>query len=399
MQTLFQQARRDGTTAEPTIIAAERVFDGERFHADAAVMIEGARIVDLVDAARCPDAVRLPPGTVLAPGFIDGQVNGGGVLLYDQPTVEGIRRIVASHRRFGTTALLPTLISDHRDVMRRAIRVVGDAIEAGVPGVIGIHLEGPFLHPERKGVHPPGHLVPVKAGDAELVSALGGRGVTLVTLAPERVPPGFVADLVRRGVIVSAGHTDGRATDLVPALDEGLTGFTHLFNAMSPLGSREPGAVGTALADGRVFAGIIADGHHVADLSLLAAFRAKGPERLMLVTDAMSPVGTAMARFTLFGREIRVENGRCATADGTLAGAALDMASAVRHVVRRLGIGLGDALRMASRTPAAFLWLDRERGRIAPGFRADLVALDAHLHVLATWIGGEASWTAGKVAR
>jgi N-acetylglucosamine-6-phosphate deacetylase len=386
--------------ADPAVIAAERVFDGELFHAGRAVAVADGRIVDLIDAARHPNAVRLPRGAVLAPGFIDAQVNGGGgVLLNDEPTVDGIGRIAAAHRRFGTTALLPTLISDRRDVMRRAIRAVGDAIEAGVPGVVGIHLEGPFLNPERKGVHPPDHLVPVEAGDAELVSALGSRGVTLVTLAPERVPPGFVADLVRRGVVVSAGHTDGTAADILPALDEGLTGFTHLFNAMSPLASREPGAVGTALADPRAFAGIIADGHHVADLSLLAAFRAKGPERLMLVTDAMSPVGTGMTCFPLFGREIQVENGRCATADGTLAGAALDMAGAVRHAVRRLGVDLGDALRMASRTPATFLGLDRERGRIAPGFRADLVALDADLQVLATWIGGDVRRTEGEAVR
>lgn len=385
--------------ARARAIAAERVFDGQDFLADAAVVVEGGRIVDLVDSARAPGAIRLPPGAVLAPGFIDAQVNGGGgVLLNDEPTVEGIARIAAAHRRFGATGLLPTLISDRREVMRRAIEAVGEAIAAAVPGVLGIHLEGPFLNPARKGVHPPGHIVPVEAGDADLLSALGDRGITLVTLAPERVPPGFVADLVRRGVVVSAGHTDGTSAGLLPALDEGLTGFTHLYNAMSPLTSREPGAVGTALADGRVFAGIIADGHHVADLSLKVAILAKGWERLMLVSDAMSPVGTTMTRFSLFGREIRVAGGRCATADGTLAGAALDMAGAVRHV-GRLGIGLGDALRMASRTPATFLGVGESRGRIAPGFRADLVALDAELHVLATWIGGDALWTAPEAAR
>ena len=381
-------------------IAAARVFDGQDFRADAAVVIEGARIVDLVDSSDAPEAIRLPPGAVLAPGFVDAQVNGGGgVLLNDEPTVEGIARIATAHRRFGATGLLPTLISDRREVMRAAIEAVGEAIAAGVPGVLGIHIEGPFLNPARKGVHPPGHLVPVEAGDADLLSALGDRGITLVTLAPERVPAGFVADLVRRGVLVSAGHTDATSAVLLPALDEGLTGFTHLYNAMSPLTSREPGAVGTALADGRVFAGIIADGHHVADLSLKVASLAKGWERLMLVSDAMSPVGTTMTRFSLFGREIRVADGRCATADGTLAGAALDMRSAVRHVVGRLGIGLGDALRMASRTPAIFLGLGESRGRIAPGFRADLVALDAELQVLATWIGGNALWTAPEAAR
>jgi N-acetylglucosamine-6-phosphate deacetylase len=374
-------------------LKADKVFDGTRFHSHAAVLIEGRRIVGLVsqdEAARFSEVTTLPPGTILAPGFIDIHVNGGGgVLLNDQPTVEGVTAIAAAHRPFGTTGLLPTLISDSRDVMRRALHAVGEALDLHVPGVLGIHLEGPFLNPARKGVHPESHLSDLRDGDIDLLCALGEHGRTIVTLAPERVPPGTIRELTRRGVLVCAGHTDATAEQIRTAIEEGLAGFTHLYNAMSQLGSRAPGAVGAALTDEGTFAGIIPDGHHVADLSVRLAYVAKGVERLMIVTDAMSPVGTTMDCFPLFGTNILVGEGRCITADGTLAGALVDMAGAVRHMVRRVGVPLEHALAMASRTPAQFLRLDAEYGTIEPGRRANLVALDSSLDVSATWIDGD----------
>ena len=372
-------------------ILADAAFDGERLHPQSAVVIEGERIVTVarqvdIGAQR---TVRLPPGTTLAPGFIDVQVNGGGgVLLNDDPTLEGIATMASAHRRFGTTALLPTLISDSREAMRRAIDAVAEALERGVPGILGIHLEGPFLNVSRKGVHPPEHIVAVEAGDIELLSTLGSRGVTLVTLAPEVVPPGFIAELTRRGVIVCAGHTQATAVELLAGVAEGLTGVTHLYNAMSQLGSREPGAVGATLTSRDVYAGIIPDGHHVADLSLKLAWIAKGTDRLMLVTDAMSTVGTTLREFSLFGRAIHVGEGRCTTADGTLAGANVDMASAVRYMARRVGVPLEAALAMASRTPAEFLGMASSRGRLIAGAAADIVALDPNLRVIETWIAG-----------
>lgn len=391
-----------GGSGSSLAISADRVFDGYEFHHNATVLIAEGHVVDLRDgpAPSGVHSVRLPGHSILAPGFIDVQVNGGGgVLLNDDPTPDAVRRIAAAHRRFGTTALLPTLITDTRDAIRSAIEAVAAAIADGAPGVLGIHLEGPFLNPARKGVHRPELMGMPEAGDGELLTSLGSRGITLVTLAPERVPAGFIAELVRRGAKVCAGHTDGRAADILAGIDEGLSGFTHLYNAMSQLGSREPGAVGTALANEGVFAGIIADGHHVNDLSLRVALRAKGPDRLMLVTDAMPPVGAeAMSHFALFGRPIMVKDGQCSTQEGTLAGAALDMAAAVRHMVHRVGASLGEALAMASRTPATFLGLDASHGVLRPGARADLVALNAELEVVTTWINGVSAISPPKSA-
>lgn len=380
-------------------LAAGRVFDGERFLRDRVVVVREGRIADL--AAEPPAGLpvtRLAEGTILAPGFIDLQVNGGGgVLLNDDASVAGIARIAAAHRRGGTTALLPTLITDTRPAIRAAIAGVAAAITAGVPGILGIHLEGPFLSPQRIGIHDPARLADFGPGDAALLTGLGARGLTLVTLAPERVPPGAVADLVARGARVCAGHTADTGAAIRAALGEGLTGFTHLFNAMSQLGPREAGAVGIALAEAATFAGIIADGHHVGDDQLRLALRLKGSGRLMLVTDAMPPVGDgrADASFTLFGRRITCVGDRLTGADGTLAGAAITMAQAVRHMSSRGGASLEEALAMAAPTPARFLGLDARLGWIAPGYAADLVALSDDLTVLGTWIGGKSSEESG----
>lgn len=376
------------------VLRSERVFDGKRMRSGQAIVIARDRVIDVTqEPPPCPRIIRLPPGSLVAPGFIDVQVNGGGgVLLNDDPSLDAIRRIAAAHRRVGgTTALLPTLISDTRDAIRAAVAGVRAAIAQGVPGVLGLHLEGPFLNPARKGIHDPARLAPFEPGDADLIASLGEAGLTLVTLAPEQVPPEAVADLVRRGVRVAAGHTDDPGEAIRAAVDAGLTGVTHLFNAMSQLGPRAPGAVGVALTDPRVFAGLIADGHHVGPASLKIALRMMGCERLMLVTDAMPPVGDPADRacFPLFGRTIRRDADRLTGPDGTLAGAALTMAGAVRHMVRTAGASLEEALAMASLTPARFLGLDGERGHIAPGYRADLVLLDRDLAVLGTCLGGD----------
>ncbi|MGY2052208.1 N-acetylglucosamine-6-phosphate deacetylase [Methylobacterium sp. JK268] len=380
-------------SAPALALAADRIFDGEAERGPGVVVLRDGVIADI---ARAPPAglpcMTLPPGAVLAPGFVDCQVNGGGgALLNDAPTPATVARIAAAHRSGGTTALLPTLISDHRPVIAAAVAAVAEAIAAGVPGILGIHLEGPFLSPRRPGIHDPARLATFAPGDVELLTGLGSRGITLVTLAPEVAPPGIVAALVARGARVSAGHTADDGTAFRRALDEGMSGATHLFNAMSQLTAREEGAVGVALADRRVFAGIIADGHHVGDTALAIARRLKGRDRLMLVTDAMPPVGDPRpaAGFTLFGRDIQQVGDRLTGPDGTLAGSALTMVGAVRHMVARGGATLAEALTMAALTPARWLGLDDRIGRVAPGFAADLVVLDEALRVWGTCVGGE----------
>lgn len=328
-------------------------------------------------------------GRYLLPGFIDCQVNGGGgVLFNDAPTVKGIRAIARAHRRFGTTGLLPTLISDEREVMARAIAAVDTAVAEAVPGVLGIHVEGPFLAPDRKGVHDAGRFRIPDAEDVALVGSLT-HGVTLLTLAPDRVALDTIRDFIARGVIVAAGHTAADYATARAALDVGVRGFTHLFNAMSPFTSRAPGTVGAALEDADSWCGLIVDGHHVHPASLRVAIAAKPRGKMFLVTDAMPPVGSDRPDFVLNGETISVHDGKCQTADGTLAGSALDMATAVRHCVTLLGLPLAEAARMASTYPADFLGLSRTHGRIAVGRRADFTVMDEDYRVRETWIGGE----------
>jgi N-acetylglucosamine-6-phosphate deacetylase len=375
---------------QPHAIAAGCVFDGVAVHRDCAVIIIDERIEIVVRHAEIPGGLpvyELPPGVWLAPGFIDLQVNGGGdVLFNDAPSPETIRHIVAAHRRFGTTALLPTLISDSPAKMNSALAAV-DALSAAEPGVLGIHLEGPFLSPQKAGVHARSHIRHPTADDLDLITA-PHRGVTLVTLAPEEVSSDFIGKLTREGVRVALGHSMATYDQTREAIAGGLTGFTHLFNAMRGLDSREPGPIAAALDCADVWYGLIVDGVHVAPAMLRLALRGRG--RPILVTDAMPPVGGTQATFTLNGDKISVRDGRCTRQDGRLAGSCLDMASAVRNCVRLMGVSLSDALRFASTHPAEFLGLDDKLGRIAPGLRADLVAIDCEtIKVYHTWVAGE----------
>jgi N-acetylglucosamine-6-phosphate deacetylase len=359
---------------------------------DGSVLIEDGRIVVIVQGrAEAADERRDLGGRRLVPGFIDTQVNGGGgVLFNDAPTVETIARIGAAHRRFGTTGFLPTLISDDLDTVARAIAAVDAAIEAGTPGVLGIHIEGPFLNSRRKGVHDSSKFRTLDEAVLPLIASLK-HGKTLVTLAPETTTPALIARLVEAGAIVAAGHTNASYKTIRAALDAGLSGFTHLFNAMSPLTSREAGVVGAALDDQESWCGLIVDGRHVDPVVMRIALRAKRHDRFMLVTDAMPNVGADEQVFMLQGREIRVVNGVCVDEAGTLAGSALDMAAAVRNAVSMLGLELEDAIRMASRSPAGFLRLEESHGEIEVGFRADLALLDDEARVVETWIGGRSS--------
>ncbi len=358
-----------------------------------AVLIDGGLISNVVPECEVPPGARIEDlnGEFLLPGFVDVQVNGGGGILFgDDFSVAGIRRIAEAHRHFGTTSLMPTLISGTLEQIGQAIMAVDRAIEAGVSGIVGVHIEGPFLSAARKGIHDETRFRSLN-DDAVALLTSAKRGKTLVTLAPEMTTPETIEKLVKAGVIVSAGHTDATYAQIRAGLDQGMTGFTHLFNAMSPMLSRDPGAVGAALEDRESWCGIIVDGRHVDPVVLRIALRAKRADRMMLVTDAMPSVGTKDTFFMLGGRKILVENDACIGLDGTLAGSNLDMASALRNAVSMLKIDLATAARMASRNAAAFLGLSSEIGWIAPGMRANLVSLTQELHVTQTWIDGQVS--------
>lgn len=358
---------------------------------DGGLLVEAGRVTALLAHTAAPPAgsdVVDAGGRLILPGFVDTQVNGGGgVLFNDAPDVDGIAAIGAAHARFGTTTFLPTLISDGPDVLRRALDAVDRAIAEGVPGVAGIHVEGPFLASARRGIHAAERLRELDEESLALLTA-PRRGVTLLTLAPERVAPAQLTRLHAAGVVLAAGHTEATATDIESALRHGLSAFTHLYNAMTPTTAREPGVVGAALADQESYCGIIVDGRHVDPRVLRLALRTKRHDRFMLVTDAMPCVGTQQRQFDLHGRRIHVEDGWCVDDAGTLAGTALDMASTVRNAVNLLELPLEAASRMASEYPARFLGLVPERGILAVGSAADFVLTDHALAEPETWIGG-----------
>jgi N-acetylglucosamine-6-phosphate deacetylase len=375
-----------------TALVNGRVLTDSGFVSGRAVLLQGERILDVVseDDSRIASAHRQNlNGNLLLPGFIDTQVNGGGgVLFNDDPSVEAIRAIGTAHRRFGTTGFLPTLISDDLEVVARAVAAVKAAMDAGVPGVLGIHIEGPFLNVERKGVHDPAKLRELDDSAVDLLTSLK-NGKTLVTLAPEMTTPAIIRRLAAAGVVVSAGHSNATYEQITEALQNGLTGFTHLFNAMSQLTGREPGVVGAALEHAESWCGLIVDGYHVAPVVMRLALRCKPRDRFMIVTDGMPSIGTSDTSFDLQGRSISVVGGQLLDEMGRLAGSHADMVTAVRNATSMLEIDLPAAVRMASRNPATFLGLDHELGRIAPRCRANLVLTDVNLNVLDTWIDGK----------
>lgn len=377
----------------PTAHIGARLFDGESWHDDAALLTEGDTVAGIVSAHAVPASATTIDlaGGMLVPGFVDLQVNGGGgVMLNDRRDVETIRTICRAHAAFGTTALLATLITDTPAITAEAVEAGAAAARQDVAGFLGLHLEGPHLSIARKGAHDPTLIRPMSEDDlSKLIAARQRVPVLLATVATESVTADQVRRLAEAGIIVSLGHTDTSLAAARACVDAGATVATHLFNAMSQVGNREPGLVGTVLDDGRLWAGLIADGIHVDPVAIGIAMRAKqGPAKIFLVTDAMATFGTDMKSFTLNGRTIRRQNGRLTLEDGTLAGADLDMISAVRFMHQVIGIDLAEALRMASLYPAQAARVDRRHGRLRPGARADFVHLSQGLSVNRVWIGG-----------
>jgi len=371
-------------------LTAERVWYGRQLSEGAALVVDGARIETALPITELPAGLPLRdlgPGR-LVPGFIDVQVNGGGgVLFNDTPTVEGVRKIAEAHRRFGTTGLLPTVITDAPEVMHAAAEAVSQAIKEGVPGVLGIHIEGPFIDVKRKGAHPEQFIRKPTDADIDWLCGLD-CGKVLVTVAPNVVTPAHVRRLAEAGVIVSLGHSDATAEEALAALDAGAKGFTHLFNAMSQMTGRAPGMVGAALASRNAMAGIIADGKHVHPTSLRVVIEAKQFGGLFLISDAMPSAAGGPRRFALQGRPVEVVDGQLQLADGTLAGANITMLDAVKYLHRNLGYDFARLLPMATDCPAVFLGLHNEVSLTAKGYRANLVHLSNDLDVLETWIDG-----------
>lgn len=379
-------------------IAATLIFDGDVWHEDAALLVADGLVEGIVARKAVPAGMNLTDGGgMLAPGFIDLQVNGGGgLMLNDKPDVETLETICKAQMPFGTTAVLPTLITDTREITLATIAAGAEAAKRKIPGFLGLHLEGPHLALSRKGAHDPKLIRPMDdADEAALLEARKAMPVLLATVATESVTPAQVRKLSEAGIVVSLGHTDTSYRTAREYAEAGASMATHLFNAMSQVGNREPGLAGAAIDTGSLWAGLIADGIHVDPATMAIALRAKnGPARIFLVTDAMATIGTELKSFQLNGRTIRRENGRLTLEDGTLAGADLDMISAVRFVHEKIGLELAEALRMASLYPAEAVGQDHRLGRLQKGAVANIVQLTDKLDVSSVWIDGNKVFSA-----
>ena len=367
---------------------APRLFDGQAFFDDQVLTIINGKITAIDQDTSKVDVT----GTgLVVPGYIDLQVNGGGGALFnDVPSVENLKIIMAAHAKFGTTAMMPTLITDKVEVMQQAADAIAKAINDNVPGIVGVHFEGPHLSVEKKGTHCADYIRPIADAEWQVLSRQD-IGQVIVTLAPENVSPTDVKRMVALGIKVCLGHTNADFTTAQASIDAGATGFTHLFNAMSPLQGREPGVVGAALLNNNTSCGLIVDGFHVDNASCQVAIQAKPQGKVFLVTDAMPPVGTDLTQFALYDRTVYVDNGKLTSTTGELAGSSLDMASAVKNTHKDLGIELGEAIRMASLYPAEYLYQGQDviRGELTQGKQADMVILNEDLSVKETWIAGQ----------
>jgi N-acetylglucosamine-6-phosphate deacetylase len=377
-----------------TALTNARVFDGHQCLEGYAVVLNGSRIHALLPEKELDTDIERQnlEGGVLAPGFIDLQVNGGGGILFNNsPDLDGIRQMLEGHRNGGTTSMTPTLISDLLVQQQRGVAAVCQALVEKLPGVLGVHIEGPFFNPDRRGTHKQDYIRPMSAEDLEWLASIRRHHpemTLLITLAPEQTKAGQIQTLADAGIRVCAGHTDANHEQIKAALAEGLSGFTHLYNAMRPLTGRDPGVVGAALADNDSWCGIIADGHHVDPTAIQVALNAKAAGKVFLVTDAMATVGSNENSFSIYDEVISEQDGCLVNAEGNLAGSAIGMIDAVRFCVESVGVSLQEALRMASLYPAQYIGKADQLGRIHSGYRADLVHFDDAFRVQHTWVAG-----------
>ena len=370
------------------------IFDGFNRHLNSALIIMNSKVVEIIPEEKVDpstDQIVLAGG-LLTPGFVDLQVNGGGgVLFNDNPSLENLKTICEAHAKLGTTSIMPTLISDSPEVHKRAISVIIDALYYPIKGLVGLHLEGPHLAVARKGAHEERFIRPMKELDCLELESLANKVRNLMlTIAPEAVLPQQITRLSNAGAVISLGHTDCTFNQAADAVDAGATCATHLFNAMSPFGSREPGLVGAVLNSGKLFSGIIADGFHVNKISINLALQAKkAPGALFLVSDSMSTVGSEQTHFFLNDRLITRSQGKLILEDGALAGADISLSDAVRYMVNEVGILQDDAIRMASLIPAKVLGMESEIGCLMPDAQADFLWMKNDLEIEKVWVGGK----------
>jgi len=365
---------------------AKRIFDGQNYLDDQVIVITNGKVAGFDSDTSCVDDVL---DGLVVPGFIDLQVNGGGgVLFNNSPSIKNLRIIIAAHSQFGTTGMLPTLITDKVEVMAQAADAMASAIAEKVPGILGIHFEGPHLSIAKKGTHAQEYIRPISDEEWAILERKD-IGQILVTLAPETVSTNDIKRMVSLGIKVCLGHTNADYKTAQAAMDAGADGFTHLFNAMSPIQGREPGVTGCALLNDHASCGIIIDGHHVDYASAKLALKTKPTGKVFLVSDAMSTIGTDQTEFSFFDRTIYLKDGRLTSTTGELAGAALDMAQAIENTHLGLGLPLDESIRMATQYPADYINQTDIRGTLTIEHQADFVVLSDDFKVQSTWIAGQ----------
>ena len=371
-------------------LLGSQIFCGERFYDDHALLVEGKSIVDIVDKNNTPDnfnKIELDQG-ILAPGFIDLQVNGGGgVLFNNSPNKESLNTIIKAHQFFGTTSVMPTVISDSLEVLEQCIKTVTEEIKNN-SSLLGIHIEGPFFNTKYRGVHQKQYISTINSDYLNLFESLRGFPVML-TLAPECISSQQLKHLTSLGIKTLAGHTDASYDELDDAIKNGLDGFTHLFNAMGQISAREPGVVGSALHFENTFASIIVDLHHVHPSLIQLAYQLKPKGKLFFISDSMATINHGKPSFELYDEVVNESDGRLVNSEGKLAGSSITQIDAVKNVYQKCNIPLNQALAMASRYPAEYLGIENHLGSLKPGYRADLVHFDSNFKVHNVWVSGK----------
>ena len=371
------------------LISAQKVLTPAGMLDNQTVCIQNG-VIQSIRSATSQELANLHQG-ILIPGYVDIQVNGGGGVLFNQaPTIDTLNTMARAHLQFGTTSMMPTLITDRYEVMVAAADAVSEAIASEHPNIEGIHFEGPFLSTPKKGIHEARYIR--SPSDKELaIICRKDIGKVIITVAPENVSTSLIKELVAEDVIVSIGHTNATFEQACDAINAGASGFTHLYNAMSAFTSRAPGVVGAALLNDSTYCGLIVDHQHVHPKSAALAIKTKGADKIMLVTDAMAHVGSSICNLAFFNTEISRHGNKLTTPDGTLAGSCLDMHQAVLNVCKDLQVSLSDASKMASATPATFLGIPDRVGSIAQGQKANVLLIDENNQLNNVWVNGQQS--------
>ena len=367
-----------------------QLFSGKEFFDNRALLIDGENIIDIINEHDIPKNFEIQKlnGGILSPGFIDLQVNGGGGKLFNNsPDKESLNTIIEAHQHFGTTSIMPTVISDSLNVLKRCTTTISEEIENN-KSLLGVHIEGPFFNVKYRGVHQKQYINTINSDYLNLFENLKDFPVML-TLAPECISTKQLKHLKSLGFKILAGHTDASYDQLEEAIKYGLDGFTHLFNAMGQISAREPGVVGSALTFDNAAVSIIVDLHHVHPSLIQMAYKQKPQGKLFFVSDSMATIHHGEPSFELYDEIVSESKGRIINSEGKLAGSSITQIDAIKNAYQSCNIPLNEALAMASRYPAEYLGVANYLGSLKSGYRADLTHFDLDFQVQNVWVAGK----------